>query len=188
MGQGGRAERHTHTGTYGWSTTHFTCSQHQSKYLMCFFTISHACEDSRQSWIVLLLCSHHWLQPAHCHTLCLLPLLKDSLLALTPPALPLPIPPLIVSLPTPAPCPQCSVRQRRWSPSDHVPTIARTSIPMVALEEGEVGQEEERQWQSLSAHTALDKMTLTVCSDNPTTECVHHVSIVLPYPTATGLT
>ena len=61
--------------------------------------------------------------PTHCHTLCLLPLLKDSLSAP-----PLPSPPLTASPceRTPAPCPQCSVQQRRWSPSEP-PSLAPQS-------------------------------------------------------------
>ena len=86
------------------------------------------CEDSRQSRISLLLCSHHWSQPH------LLPHLLPSLSARglivdsSPPAPPLTASPCER---TPAPCLQCSVQQRRWSPSEPPPLAPQSHSGLV---------------------------------------------------------
>ena len=91
------------------------------------------------------------------------------------PAPPLPSPPLTASPceRTPAPCPQCSVQQRRWSPSEPPPLAPQSHSGLVRRSPWQRWHWREERWDGR-------KRGRDSRLDNLATVCVYHVSMALP--------
>ena len=173
-----------HTEMHGWPTPHIytlRASVKTAHVSLQKLPTQLVCEDSHQSWIVFLPCSHHWSHsPAHCHTLCLLPLLEGSLSTHTP------------NLPRPTHCfplreDSCSLstmlsQQRRWSPSESPPLAPQSHSGLVRWSPWQRWHWWEERWDRRKRSSGtlfqyiFDKMTLTFCLDNLIVACFRQFS------------